>query len=337
MAYQFSYNTMANGVFELFYNFKTLLKANGWTVMSSSDGLTYFPASDGITGGAAGAGGMRNNHAWFRIRQPTGGAAPYAGTREFVFQVYASNFTNDIRVKYSATGVFTTGSPSATQTPAAADEMYWVGGINDASPTYKYFSFNSMADIGYVAVNDTAPFNWYICYARPAPGTHEGAFSTLCWDALIQTPWDATKPLLSDPEPYVFLYNGQQANAFGQMEFDWSRTIVTVDGTRHIIPTASPYWIGGSNTRTASIVNGPVNPYNGNTDIYPVYYTMINSTSGSNPDPNWKAWDNCWRGFSCVLDFDGAANFQRDRGTLYTLNDRIKFGTVWFPWNGGAV
>lgn len=118
---------------EFLFELKEALKAAGWTVMSSSDGLTYFPASDGITSGSSSptAGNFGNALAWFRIRQPSGGAGAYAGTREFTIQV---TDTQNFRIKYSKTGVFTGGSPSATQTPSGAGEQIIVGSGTDASP-----------------------------------------------------------------------------------------------------------------------------------------------------------------------------------------------------------
>lgn len=117
--------TVSNDVANVFFKLKTVLKAAGWTVPSSSDGTTYNSSGDQITTNVAGAGGMNNNRAWFVIREP-------GGRREWCFQqVVASNY----RVKYSALAKFSGGSPSATQVPQASDEQVLLGAGTNASPS----------------------------------------------------------------------------------------------------------------------------------------------------------------------------------------------------------
>lgn len=146
----------ANGGAGAFYALKELLKTAGWTVMSSSDGTTYNAGGDQITGNGAGAGGMNNNYAWFRIRQPG------ANAREVTFQ--RSTVTNAWRIKYSggpSTG-FVTGTPGATQTPSASDEQVVAGGGTDAAPTFTQ-QFDT-PDTGWkfnAAANNAAPYSFY--------------------------------------------------------------------------------------------------------------------------------------------------------------------------------
>lgn len=112
---------------EAIFTLKTVLKAAGWTVPSSSDGTTYNASGDQITHIGSGAGGLANTGAWFRIRQPD-------GAREFTFQRGTTGIS--WRLKYSAFDLFTGGTPGATQTPSATDEIVLRGGGTDASPTY---------------------------------------------------------------------------------------------------------------------------------------------------------------------------------------------------------
>lgn len=65
------------------FNWKQFLKGltTPWQVLASSDGTTYNAAADIITSGAAGANGMANAFAWFRIRRPGG-----AGNVEYTLQ-----------------------------------------------------------------------------------------------------------------------------------------------------------------------------------------------------------------------------------------------------------
>lgn len=109
------------------FDFKEFAKANGWTVPRSSDGITYNPSGDQITTGAAGAGGMANNYAWFELRCP-------AGLRSLVFQRITTNLL--WRVKYEGPGSgFTGGTPTATRVPTATREVVVRGGGTDAAPT----------------------------------------------------------------------------------------------------------------------------------------------------------------------------------------------------------
>lgn len=343
MAYQFSYVTTTDGFAELLFNLKTLLKAAGWTVLSSGDGTTYFAASDGITTGAAGAGGMRNDKAWFRIRQPSGGSAPYAGTREFVFQYSPASFVNEGRAKYSYSAGFTGGAPSATQTPSAADEMFWFGGGTDAAPTYAFFDFNVFAGRkGYVAVNDAAPWNWYVVAAREIPpDAYQGAMCYMMWDAVIQAPFNATDPLLSDREPYVWTFMGAGDNNIltgSSPHACW--TYFDVAGSLILVPVATIGWKDYTNTSNPSKPPSAVsvfNPYNGAVDVWPLSYSMQNGNSITNIATNWRTVDVTMKGYSVILDVEGGASEQRDRGTLNTTNDRINFGKCWWPWNGAAV
>ena len=126
------------------YDFKQLLVSAGWVVKSSSDGTTYNAAGDQISHGGAGANGMDNTRAWFRIQDP-------AGLREFTIQNASTGSTN-WRVKYSAVDRFTGGSPGATQTPSATDEAVLLGGGTDAAPTFATWFGNTLTNCYYHAV-----------------------------------------------------------------------------------------------------------------------------------------------------------------------------------------
>ena len=117
-------NVPATGAVAVF-NIKEMLKAAGWTVDESSDGTTYNNSGDEISSGAAGAGGLDNTNAWFRISNPDG----------VEYTVQRTNTNQNYRVKCSPVATFTGGSPGATQTPSATDEGVILGGGTDAAPT----------------------------------------------------------------------------------------------------------------------------------------------------------------------------------------------------------
>ena len=141
------------------YYFKEAMKQAGWVVMMSGDASTYWPASDGITHGSSGAGGMDNTNAWFRIRSPAG-----AGGREYTFQRMAVATT--WRMKYSPSAGFTQapiggGSIDATHTPSATDQAIVVGAGTDASPTGT-ISLTASASKLHIGTDNAAPYTFYM-------------------------------------------------------------------------------------------------------------------------------------------------------------------------------
>lgn len=101
----------SNGAESIFI-LKRLLKQAGWTVLSSSDGITYNSIGDQITHSGTGANGMNNNYAWFRIEDP-------ASLREYVIQRYTNHY--QWKWHYSASDGFTGGAPDFDTIPTAND------------------------------------------------------------------------------------------------------------------------------------------------------------------------------------------------------------------------
>lgn len=100
--------------------------AAGASVLADSDGTTYDADGGQVTSGGSGAGGLGNTSAWVRVQFP--------GGREVTIQRGSNN--QSWRIKYSAQAYFTGGTPSASQTPTAADQAIRCGGGTDASPTF---------------------------------------------------------------------------------------------------------------------------------------------------------------------------------------------------------
>ena len=132
MVFQYSTNnTPVTGGAAIYIALTTLVNA-GWTVKSSSDGTTYNSSGNQITSGGTGTGGYGNAKAWFRIQAPAIGGK----NRELTIQT-PNTATSSARIKYSPSAGFTGGSPSATQTPTASDEVLLCGSAlgTDSSPT----------------------------------------------------------------------------------------------------------------------------------------------------------------------------------------------------------
>lgn len=164
MAMQYNVNTIVSGLSEALYISKTVAKLAGFTVPKSSDGTTYNSSGDQITGFGTGANGMNNNLAWFIIREPSSGRA------WCVQRASANNYS--ARVKYSRSGDFTGGSPSATVTPSATDEQILLGGGTDASPTFSQMMTNGGGDRWHAIAYDAAVNGVYEFYftANGTPG-----------------------------------------------------------------------------------------------------------------------------------------------------------------------
>lgn len=149
------------------YTLKQRLKANGWTIPSSSDGSTYSASADLITSGSSGAAGMANNSAWFRMKMP-------GTTREYVVQRGTVN--TDWRIKYSYLAGFTGGTPGTTRVPSAADEVVLVGGGSDAVPTFTTI-FAADSSYRYQVIAGGASDG----YGFISLGYATGAVATHCW------------------------------------------------------------------------------------------------------------------------------------------------------------
>lgn len=115
-----TYNLLHSTGAESIYALKELLKSVGWTVLMSGDGLLVYDAvGDSITAAGAGANGMNNVSAWFRITDP-------ANARELLFQRGANSYAWILQ--YSRLEKFDGGAPSATVLPTATDMVGWRAG-----------------------------------------------------------------------------------------------------------------------------------------------------------------------------------------------------------------
>lgn len=136
-----------------------------WTIVASSNGVTWTPQGDLILSAAV----LAVPNAWYVVR-----GRPFIDVidpnTELCIQTDGGR---GLRVKVSFRNGFTGGTPAPTQTPSAADEQYWLGGGTDASPTFTNFwpaSGNRMQ--GYADESDER--QWFITY--PVGGGAATAF-----------------------------------------------------------------------------------------------------------------------------------------------------------------
>lgn len=275
MAYTFESNggvVVATGSVVI-YLLKTLLKSVGWTVPSSSDGTTYNSSGDQITTSASGAGGMANNNAWFRIKEPG------ANGREYLFQRGTTNPA--WRILYSGpSNGFTGGSPSATQTPSAADEQGIAGGGTHASPTFTtWFGTDGTYKVRMAAGGATELYTWYMW-------THNTAsfapISALAMEKFVAGTYNA---LDEDPSATLFELTG----AFGSVMHTGGSATSGSAGFKAWFKKAlvgAAYTVyGWCNYTFAGTVYGPggtsgsggINPYSGKDDVLPLFFARAGS------------------------------------------------------------
>lgn len=327
MAFAFQTIASTNSAAEIIFNLKTVMKANGWTVMSSSDGSAYSSSSDLITTIAK----METANAWFRIRQPSGGVAPNAGTREFTFQTLTG--TTDIRIKYSLIGGFTGGSPGILQTPSASDERMVAGAGTDAAPTGGSLNIGGGSPPAFVAVETASPFAWYACHHYVGSSTA----MLFGFDPVVQAPYDAATAIESDLDPYAIFYvAGGRLQTLSMVYVEQARCHWYSPGEAVLWGLVScGTWIGVDSTVTFPGGRTVGNPYNLAIDTLPVPWIGANNNSFA---PAFAAKQGSGlKGFSKYLKFtelSDATILNGDKLSLVTANDHIMAGNAAFPWNG---
>jgi hypothetical protein len=164
---------------EILYRLKEELKLAGWVVKSSSDGTTYNASSDIITGFGAGAGGMNNSRAWFRI-------APADNHCQRTYQIDSNGATRGRwRIKRTP-GTFSSGAPAATVTPSDSIETIESGGGTDAAPTFGQIVTNAAVQVMNIVCENVAPYRyWHSSNAMDHSFTYDYVVQTLQKDPYV--------------------------------------------------------------------------------------------------------------------------------------------------------
>lgn len=296
------------------YQVKEMMKAAGWSVLSSSDGTTYNGAGDQISSGGSGAGGMDNTNAWFRIQNPDG--------VEFTFQ--RVNLSYYFRVKCSPVNGFTQNQdgggspPDATHTPYATDQGVLIGSGTDASPTGNFLFPNSGTWRFKGGADSASPYHFWSA-AFPVGGGVVNHF--LAFEGL-----DACEP--TDAAPF-HVYIGSSSDpgrgtlgaetGSGTSVRSWATVASTTPSTWTIMPahyltTATSFLFP-----SASVVN----PITGKDEVYPIGYGRRSGLG----NPGWK-------GVGSMVQWNGVLRTTGDTMTVSTTRDRIVFYEVSMPWQG---
>lgn len=319
MAWTFTTNqTPATGAVAV-YNLKERMKAAGWVVKASSDGLTYGPAADQIGHGGSGAGGMANTGAWFRIQAPD-------GIREFTFHRGTTN--QYWRVKYSASAKFTGGTPGATQTPTATDEVVMRGSGTDASAGSTSWFGTDGTYRQQIGADNAAPYAfWMSTYATGGSVNTSGS--------MVFDPVSSSSPADTDPVVIYFDAGASPDNSIqSNGSSPWSATSSGPGGWLKKGLAGETYvGIAGLNYNVGntSIVpgGGVTNPHDGDDDELPiVYYRGAAQTAPQG-----------YKGISGVFRWHVPTRACGDVASVAAAMDRfiLPGGKVSVPWDGVTV
>ena len=145
--------TVLPSVSLLFYNLKEALKAVGWTVGPSGDGVVLYSAGDCLTHAAGGVAGLGNQWAWYAANDPD-------GQRHFLVQMGAAWFTGILACSHDAPflgGGFAVRAVSVDEVSprgeAAIADSALVGA---ADPAYHHIVVSD------TAINGVWPFLLYV-------------------------------------------------------------------------------------------------------------------------------------------------------------------------------
>lgn len=298
MAYTITANQTPASAAIAVYLLKTALKAAGWTVVRSGDATSYFNASDGITSGASGAGGLNNTGAWFVIQMP-------GSTRQLCIQ--RNSTAQAYRIKYSPVNGFTGGAPSATVVPSATDEKVICGTGTDGSPTGQTVFAADGTYRTQICVGGAAEgYNFYMASYLFTTGAGSVG-GTIFLDKLLAGSYPP-----SDTDPYVIGVHTNSVTALLSSAFsDASGT----NFTRTQLAAASHGLVSGI---SVGIGTSGLNPWTGQDDLLPLFWVRTIATTG-------------YKGISSLFRFGSAP---RANTSMSADKTRWFMGNVWLPWDG---
>jgi hypothetical protein len=347
MAYTFSNNTIpATAAYAIYLLCSTMVSA-GWAIKGSGDGGAFYDSTGGtaVTSGATGAHGLDVSSAWIRIQAPAvNGGSIVNQTREWTFQRSTTN-NKGWRIKYSASAGFTGGSPSATVTPSATDEVFMCGGGTDAAPTFTANWFSTDAAYKWnIACGGAAEFYSFNAFGFTSNSTT--ALNGIFMDVMATGSFPS-----SDVDPCVVYcsaaaigYNAQ--SVFGQL----GSALSTVTN-----PALARAWMGPVSAAGASTTSNNVNigicPY-GSTNAAVIGGV---STCGTNPfslkddmlpaiwaRPGSSLAPAGYKGISTLFTLGSVQRQFLDTADVAGTRDRIFLGLAlttqfWAPWGGALV
>lgn len=337
MAYAFNVGSVpANGALAMYAIIATLMTA-GWSKVADSDGTTYSAAGTQITSGATNANGLANVSAWVRLKAPgTSGGAIAGQTRELTFQCQGIGTYRSWRIKYSASAGFVGGSPNATQTPSAADEIIGYGAGTDAAPTYSVIEGDGLSRLHCVC-GGAAEFYSFYCFMVTTGTKNNG------WGIALDVMAAGSFPA-SDPDPAVFYIPS------------WSG-VGTPFGSAAVFATTGQTSTDNANPCFARAWLGPTTVANNNKNVtlWPYGANFGSNGAGSNPFtgnddllPGWWMRGGATtapiglKGCSTLFQYGSVNRAPLDTLDVVSPKDKIFVGmngqavSLWAPWNGSV-
>ncbi len=309
MAFKYDLGFVSTAGNEFVFRWKQLLIAQGWTIPSSSDGTTWG-AGDFITQPSLGAGGLNNVRAWFIAQSPL----PH--TRSICIQSSDSGGTayGQVRSKYSPVNTFNLGSPSATQTPSASDEIIFMGGGTDANPTFATtynFLLNGEGK-SYIIVGDA---------------DEDYGF----W--LMQVKFGNTYPTKA------IVLDTMKSGSFYSYDKDPAILYASLDPN---VQTFGYHFLNGSSVFSYGFFSGSMQRFVPSTIAgFPAGYSP-NEFLNKDPffpipylrNPSLTGLPYGWKGLSSITQWQGFTRANFDTLSYETANDRICIQYVVLPWSG---
>lgn len=308
MAYTFYKDliTVGTAVAPVIFQLKEMMKTAGWTIMSSSDGVTNLNttpgnANDVILNNSSGANGIDNTNAWFRIQMPLVGGV----NRELLF---VRNLTNAWIIRYSYSSGFI-NSPGLTSPPTATDSV----------EVYSGFLLNTTLSFCLIIGGAAENYNFILWGA-------DNTQNTKCLISLDKL----SSNINGDVDPYVFWIHAPSSNFVASVISSSTSPIIK---TWYAKGTVSQAWTGvqcyqyNSSTGKANAINGVgfgVNSINGQTDILP----CILGRNSALPSPRGL------KGVSSMIKWMCSSASFGELFTVSSFGDHICVGDCVIPWDG---
>ncbi len=310
------------------------LTTAGWTKVMDSDGTSYSASGTQVTGPNTGTNGLDNSRAWVRMQAPAvNGGSVVNQKREFTFQ-RGSSASTDWRIKYSASALFTGGSPAATVTPSSTDEVFMCGGGTDASPTFYTWLYDPLtqgATHFHCVAGGAAEF---YSFAMWQTGTTNAALAVNNQGFFLDVMATGSYSVL-DVDPAVVFLSTTGNTGISQVHTTLPATTVTN-------PALARAWLGATSAAGASVTSNNVgvgsftyspfnnattfgtNPWTNKDDMYPIYW---GSSITIGP-----------RGIKGISTLFKAGTVQRGQmvigETSSGAKDKVFIDRYWAPWNG---
>lgn len=297
------------------YDLKETMKTAGYTVRGSGDGLSASSAvGDIITSAGSGANGMNNTNAWFTIRQPATGAAPYSGTREWTFQRSTQPYS--WFCQYSgpdATFDQTTGNattrPSGTS-PGQVQSFNNTAGAATILPTNTTFVYQIM--VGDASEN----FHWYVACYPLGGGASVGR--------IIFLPMAASSIATGEIEPYVMVAkNDAFTRANICLDTNTFQGWLGKNGIVNAWTSISAFFTENSAAQVTLPNQIGSNPNNGQDDAIPIALGRRSALSNSG-----------YKGISTKMKWP---TVYRENAAAYQSLTRIRFDDVVLEWDGATT